>query len=164
MMKQSDEIKKGLECCITCAETLNCARECPYFMVDKCAEVATADALALIQRLEERCKHMNDLRDAAAGRALKMEERVRQLDAENIELLGAIDQLKDENAQLLTKCKQLEAERDAAVADIERMVQEPYDPCYCDYCKLTDEECIKSNCRGRNAFVWRGVQKEDDHA
>ena len=75
--------------------------------------------------------------------------------------LALIQQLQAENAEKDARIQQLEAERDAAVADITRMVQEPYDPCYCDYCKLTDEECGKSNCRGRNAFVWRGVQKED---
>lgn len=64
------------------------------------------------------------------------------------------------NEKLYAELATVKAERDAAVADITRMVQEPYDPCYCDYCKLTEEECAKSNCRGRNAFVWRGVQKE----
>jgi hypothetical protein len=73
-----------------------------------------------------------------------------------------VRQLEAQNAEKDARIQQLEAERDAAVADITRMVQEPYDPCYCDYCKLTDEECGKSNCRGRNAFAWRGVQKEDD--
>lgn len=68
--------------------------------------------------------------------------------------LAYIQQLEAQNAEL-------QAERDAAVADITQMVQEPYSPCYCDYCKLTEEECSKSNCRGRNAFVWRGVQKEE---
>lgn len=34
------------------------------------------------QQLEGLCNHMNQLRDAAAGRALKMEERVHQLEAE----------------------------------------------------------------------------------
>lgn len=71
-----------------------------------------------------------------------------------------IQHLEDHLREATKKVQQLEAERDAAVADITRMVQEPYDPCYCDYCKLTEEECAKSNCRGRNAFVWRGVQKE----
>lgn len=75
--------------------------------------------------------------------------------------LALIQQLQAENAEQAERIKQLEAERDAAVADITRMVQEPYDPCYCDYCKLTEEECAKSNCRGRNAFVWRGLQKEE---
>ena len=65
------------------------------------------------------------------------------------------------NEKLYAELATVKAERDAAVADITRMVQEPYDPCYCDYCKLTEEECAKSNCRGRSAFVWRGLQKED---
>ena len=63
--------------------------------------------------------------------------------------------------QLESRLAQAERERDAAVADITRMVQEPYDPCYCDYCKLTEEECEKNDCRWRSAFVWRGLQKEE---
>lgn len=63
--------------------------------------------------------------------------------------------------QLINRVHQLEAERDAAVADIKQMVHDPYEPCFCDYCKLTEEECAKSNCRGRDQFEWRGVQKEE---
>ena len=72
-----------------------------------------------------------------------------------------IQQLESQNAELSGKIGQLEAERDAAVRDIEQMVLDPYMPCFCDYCKLTEAECAKSNCRGRNAFEWRGVQKEE---
>lgn len=60
---------------------------------------------ALIQQLEERCKHLNKLRDAAADRALKMEERVHQL----------------------------EAERDAAVEDMESMADYVIDD-VCEWC------------------------------
>ncbi len=75
--------------------------------------------------------------------------------------LALIQQLQSENAEKDARIKQLEAERDAAVADIKQMVHDPYEPCFCDYCKLTEEECAKSNCRGRNAFEWRGVTKEE---
>ena len=82
-MKSPDEIKKGLECC-----TIPLCDECPYDNDPSCV-VKNADALALIQQLESdkqqlegMLAHMNQLRDAAAGRALKMEDRVRQLEAE----------------------------------------------------------------------------------
>ena len=64
-------------------------------------------------------------------------------------------------ADALALIQPLEAERDSAVADIKQMVLDPYEPCFCDYCKLTEEECARSNCKGRSAFVWRGVQKEE---
>ena len=75
--------------------------------------------------------------------------------------LALIQQLQAQNAEQAEKIKQLEAERDAAVADIKQMAHDPYEPCFCDYCKLTEEECSQANCRGRNAFEWRGVQKEN---
>ena len=80
MPKSHDEIKKGLECCIEST----CEPCCPYGNASNCkyAIHLLEDALAYIEQLEERCKHLNQLRDAAAGRALKMEERVRQLEAE----------------------------------------------------------------------------------
>lgn len=89
-MKSADEIKKGLECCSI--DDYHCGEGCPY--KDSCItedryKALEADALALIQQLESDKQqlegllhHMNQLRDAAAGRALEMEESVRQLEAE----------------------------------------------------------------------------------
>ena len=53
-MKTPDEIKKGLECCIS--DTYGCYEKCPYFKslsngVD-CAVKMHADALAYINQLE----------------------------------------------------------------------------------------------------------------
>ena len=55
-MKTPDEIKKGLECCIS--DTYGCYEKCPYFNslsngVD-CAVKMHADALAYIKQLEAR--------------------------------------------------------------------------------------------------------------
>lgn len=106
-MNSPDEIKKGLECCsISYAD---CDNECPY-KKDCDGSQILKDALALIQQYEktidnlaeanaavhkkcdslrlrvenreESLRHLNNLRDAAAGRALEMEERVHQLEAE----------------------------------------------------------------------------------
>ena len=146
MTRTPDEIKKELECCSSIA---NCADGCPYHVIIEgsfgceemgCEDGLLPDALALIQQLEKRAIHLEALNQSNLN-TITMQERTR--------------------ARLQERISQLEAERDAAVADITRMVQEPYDPCYCDYCKLTEEECAKSNCRGRSAFVWRGLQKEE---
>lgn len=83
----TDKVKKGLECCL---DHVFCAGEgCPYYKVQSEYCDLMSDALALIQQLESDkrqleglCNHMNQLRDAAAGRASKMEERVHQLEAE----------------------------------------------------------------------------------
>lgn len=95
MPQTPDEIKKGQECCAR-----GDCHSCPY--VHNCI-LSTADAIALIQQLQAQnaekdariqqlesdkqqleglLTHMNQLRDAAAGRALQMEERVHQLEAE----------------------------------------------------------------------------------
>lgn len=87
-MKSPDEIKKAAACCVIgpSAHQPKCG-ECPYMYEKNCSDEFLKDNLAYIQQLEERCKHMNDLRDAAAGRALKMEERVHQLEAERDALM-----------------------------------------------------------------------------
>lgn len=64
-------------------------------------------------------------------------------------------------AKAIDVIRQLEAERDAAVDDIEQIAKD-YGVCFCDYCKYGDdeEECAKRNCNGhRNDFEWRGVQE-----
>ena len=141
MSKSPDEIKKGLECCM---DYQNCTEEegpqCPYCDVKRCMEALLADALALIQQLESdkqqlegMLTHMNQLRDAAAGRALKMEERVRQL----------------------------EAERDAAVKDMTKIVQK-YGESYCEYCHNWRGNTCPPYCRTHSeGFKWRGVQEEE---
>ena len=138
-MHTHDEIKKGLECCKE-DECFGDRENCPYTADPKLfVGVMCADALALIQQLEAELEDMTARYKIADDCAKKKGEM---------------------NEKLYAELATVKAERDAAVADITRMVQEPYDPCYCDYCKLTEEECAKSNCRGRNAFEWRGVQKE----
>ena len=83
------------------------------------------------QQLEGMLTHMNQLRDAAAGRALKMEERVHQL----------------------------EEERDAAVEDVhgnchscKYYIKDPKEePC---------ASCL-SGFGNKDNWQWRGVQKEE---
>lgn len=140
MMRIDDEIKKGLACCA--ASIYQCADDCPYR--DECrngrgGKAMMEDALALLQQLESDKQqlegllaHMNQLRDAAAGRALKMEERVHQL----------------------------EAERDAAVRDLTEMAQDTDESC--EYCEMFKTTHCSLECRMKNkGFKWRGVQKEE---
>lgn len=143
MTKTPDEIKKGLECCsISYAD---CNSECPYKR-DCDGSQILKDALALIQQLEVdkqqlegMLTHMNQLRDAAAGRALKMEERVRQL----------------------------EAERDAAVACLKKAANEKGECFGCKW--YNGKNCThpdyKTLCSWHDdKWEWRGVQKEDGNA
>lgn len=146
-MKSHDDIKKGLECCA--ASYADCHKECPY-KLDCDGSQILKDALALIQQLESdkqqlegMLAHMNQLRDAAAGRALEMEERVHQL----------------------------EAERDAALADFklyrERNIKGECGVYACDLCKRGgryedwDEIKCPTGCSGVSHWEWRGVQKEE---
>ena len=97
-MKKHDEIKTAMECCVIgpSANQPKCG-ECPYMYEKNCSDTFLKDALALTQQLEADKQqlegllaHMNQLRDAAAGRALKMEERVHQLEAERDRLIDTI--------------------------------------------------------------------------
>ena len=153
MPKTPDEIKKGLEHCITGTS----CRGCPY-----CEECAIAsdcnpmhkDLQDYIQQLESdkqqlegMLHHMNQLRDAAAGRALKMEERVHQLE----------DQLGDATEMV----KQLEAERDALLKYITDSSWAA-----CDICEYGKDGASAMNCKhirevGVPCFEWRGIQKEE---
>lgn len=72
--------------------------------------------------------------------------------------LSRIQRLETENHQLFTKVKQLQAERDAAIADMKEMAQYVTDD-VCDWC---DQKGCKG-CAGVPSvphFKWRGVQKE----
>ena len=141
MTRTLDEIKKGLECCKE-DECFGDRENCPYTADPKlCVGVMCADALALIQQLETDKQqleglltHMNQLRDAAAGRALKMEERVHQL----------------------------EAERDAAVEDMHGRC--PSCKHYDKDPKEEPCASCSSGYGNMDNWQWRGVQKEDGNA
>lgn len=99
-MKTADEIKEAMLHCspVSCRST-----GCPYKAdtpkyegdMPVCRMKLWHDMRHLIQQLEADKQqlegllaHMNQLRDAAAGRALKMEERVHQLEAERDAAVG----------------------------------------------------------------------------
>lgn len=144
-MKSPDEIKKGLSCHMTCNRSCEgCAyNDMPEITNRPCTDSLCTDALALIQQLESDkqqleglLNHMNQLRDAAAGRALKMEERVQQL----------------------------EAERDAAVADLAHV--KDCDTCkYDNACLTGKKDCFGCHAKSCPCLIcqyeWRGVQKEE---
>lgn len=63
-------------------------------------------------------------------------------------------------ADALAYIQQLERERDAAVADIKQIVQDPFGVSGCDFCEFgyNEEECEKRNCCVNRAdFEWRGL-------
>lgn len=164
MTRSPDEIKKGLECCAK--SMYRCEDDCPYR--EECSgersyKAPLEDTLALIQQLEAEKQqlegmltHMNQLRDAAAGRALKMEERVRQLETDN--------------SQLRNYIRLLQTERDAAIHDMNEaqsivcLICKNYyqpDPAVKKYgCKVLGEHFGEGSifC---GMFEWRGVQKEE---
>ena len=71
--------------------------------------------------------------------------------------LALIQQLQAENAEKDARIRQLEAERDAAVAGLKSN-------CTCPECKYFSDD-IQEPCRGckptDSKFEWRGVQKEE---
>lgn len=57
--------------------------------------------------------------------------------------------------------RQLEAERDASVEDMTKIVLECGEP-FCEYCERNDSNDCAGRCWTHNeGFVWRGIQKED---
>jgi hypothetical protein len=141
-MRSADEIKKGLECC-SVGIYENICTDCPYssLAMAECPSKLKTDALALIQQLEAdkqqlegMLTHMNQLRDAAAGRALKMEERVHQLEAER-------DAAVEEMHGHCSSCKDYDKDPK----------EEPCVSCYSGYGNMDN-------------WQWRGVQKEDGNA
>lgn len=173
MSKTADEIKKGLEHCINGTS----CRGCPY-----CEECAIAsdcnpmqkDLQGYIQQLESdnqqlegMLTHMNQLRDAAAGRALQMEERVHQLEAD-LEDMTTRYKIADDcakkkgemNEKLYAELAAVKAERDALIYDIEEYCAEcalckhytqgPYET-PCNSCKHMHTAAVVS------MWEWRGV-------
>lgn len=146
-MKPADEIKKGLECCIEST----CEPCCPYGNAENCnfAIYLLEDVLAYIrqlesdkQQLEGMLHHMNQLRDAAADRALKMEERVHQLEAE---LDAAVRDLREAD---IIECEHCKHYRE-------------YDS-ECGYeCQTCARDCMCGDCYKNSHWEWRGVQKEE---
>lgn len=112
-MKRPDEIKKGMECAV---DKKCIGKECPYFNEEySCISTAQVDALALIRQLEA------------------------------------------ENAELLEKVKQLERERDAAVNDLSAGYR-------CGSCKRyfgNGDECPGGRFCILGGFEWRGPCKEN---
>lgn len=151
MPKTPDEIKKGLECRVRSYKDV-CDHQCdtcdlriPAYSIYERYE----DALALIQQLESdkqqlegMLAHMNQLCDAAAGRALKMEERVHQLEAERD---AAIHDMYEAQSIVCLICKNY---------------YQP-DPAVKKYgCKVLGEHFGEGSifC---GMFEWSGVQKEE---
>ena len=169
MTKTPDDIKKGLECCSTPRNEEPC-RQCPYAPNNGyCVDKMSRDAFYLIQQLQAE----NAEKDA---RIQQLEKRVIHLEALNQSNLTTITMQERTRARLQERISQLEAERDAAVADILYAASVYLGECntckngeVCAACKRQDacDECPNSKCMcsgcgaGRSNWQWRGVQKEE---
>jgi hypothetical protein len=137
MTRTLDEIKKGLECC---SSTANCADGCPYHVIVEgsfgcdemgCEDGLLPDALALIQ----------------------------QLQAENAQQARCIENMTDKLNAMNDEVAKLQAERDAAVADLRRAMHCPS----CANWRKPEKAAVCFACQyGRTRrFEWRGVPKEE---
>ena len=168
MTRTPDEIKKGLECCSNV--NFVCNEECPYYKSlsegEDCCLKKNADALAFIQQLQddnaEKDKSMQqlerslsfarDLADGLKAATVKQEQELYVSEERN-------RQLETQNAELSGKIGQLQAERDAAVNDLENVCKLMS---ICNACKDRfegDEGCRGCFCSSH--WQWRGVQKEE---
>ena len=164
-MKTDEEIVKGLE---SCNGRYPCD-ECPYRKTPKgkdCKTERNIDAIALIQQLQadnaEKDKRIqqlerslsfaSDLADGLKAATVKQEQELYVSEERN-------RQLEAQNAELLTKVEQLQAERDAALENIRGD---------CVYCLHLCEDMVAPSCfdcanKGYYRWEWRGVQKEVEH-
>ena len=144
MTRTPDEIKKGLECC-----SEDGCKSCPYeqdcYTTDGFSALA-ADALDLIQQLQD----------------------------ENAQQARCIENMTDKLNAMNDEVAKLQAERDAAVADLKDCVTEAaqgddFDCCFackynneyggCDRPNYTIEACGVEDFD--NKWTWRGVTKEE---
>ena len=89
-MKTPEEIKKGLECCMS----IDCPSDCPYINCDEdCNVVLNNDAIACIKYFKDQ------LREATK----KIEQLERERDA-------AVEQLKEDDRADLFRCSHCEHE------------------------------------------------------
>lgn len=77
--------------------------------------------------------------------------------------LALVQQLEAQNAELLKKIEQLQAERDAAVKDLHYAVNHPLSAGTCFACAHSDDCYSGGDCDAveNDRWEWRGVQKED---
>ena len=145
MTRTSDEIKKGLEhAAIDCRDAHDCDKTCAYYKectnfdyeITEVPCTMLFDALTLIQQLQD----------------------------ENAQLNRCIENMTDKLNAMNDEVAKLQAERDAAVADLEHVKD-------CDSCKY-DDACFtgKKDCFGCHEkrcpcltcqYEWRGVTKEE---
>ena len=153
-MKSPDEIKKGLDCCAD--GNIVCAGNCVFdddikLGYPDCVKLLMTNALALIQRLE----------------------------ADNAQQARCIENMTDKLNAANDEMAKLQAERDAAVADI-RLAFTSYvgtcrtckhgknqvdciEPLRCGNCE--NEKCKCQSCDSYDSnWQWRGVQKEESDA
>lgn len=151
MTRKPDDVKKGLEfASIDCRDAYDCDKTCAYYK-----ECSNPD-------YESACIPCTMLFDALA--------LIQQLEA-------TVSEKEKVVAELSGKIGQLEAERDAAVADLKACVTEAaqgddFDCCFackynneyggCDRPNYTIEACGVEDFD--NKWTWRGVQKEDGNA
>jgi len=169
--KTPDEIKKGLECC---NRTFDACHKCPYDTVDEgwgCTVAKNADALALIKQLEaenaekdEKIRVLESRNNAMYHTILGVMHFVdKWLDVpaydpdEDLNGTTAIGRASQAREITLQAIEQLEAERDAAVADLKS-----YRCCHgCKHLGVGfNEPCLHCDFEN-NCFEWRGVQKEE---
>ena len=133
MWKTPEETKKGLECCYSAVEPIMRCEQCPYYGSVVCKMHLHTDALAFIQ----------------------------QLQAENAQQARCIENMTDKLNAMNDEVAKLQAERDAAVADL-MVIQE------CSTCKYDPDDPMEDRpnvcyecCTTKCNYEWRGVQKED---
>ena len=183
--KSPDEIKLGLECC---GSVDRCRNGCPYghTWYPKCIIDKSNDALALIQQLQddnaekdERIRVLESRNNALYHTILGVMHFVDKWiddapaydpdeDLNGTVAIGRVSQAREITLQVI---EQLQAERDAALADFklyrERNIKGECGVYACDLCKRGgryedwDEIKCPTGCTGVSHWEWRGVQKEE---
>lgn len=160
MTRTPDEIKKGLRCLShDRTHTLPCS-DCEYHGqgLPPCRTAVHEDAIALIQQLQAEKAEQADTIEYLKAEIEEYEKSADKCCYES-KCNAELNKLEALCERLMDEKEQLEAERDAAVNDLENVCKLLS---LCNACKSRfegDERCRGCFCSSH--WGWRGVQKED---
>lgn len=158
-----DEIKQGLMCLVGGEELEDTCGGCAYLDTrGPCVDHVLPDVLALVEQLQATVSEKEKVIAELSGKIgqLEADNKLLQDAVDQWELVaaspGAVEDMGRENAELLKKVEQLQAERDAALENIRGD---------CVYCLHLCEDMVAPSCfdcanKGYYRWEWRGVQKE----
>ena len=166
-LKTNEKIKKGLEVCnIWMVDEPNHCMECPYFCTKDCADTLMKHALALIQQLQaenaeqaETIMWMEAELEDMTARYKIADDCAKKKGEMNEKLYAELSAVKAERDDLKRYIRQLEAEKDMTVKDVEKRCI----TCKNSYLNNSDIDICPyvQQCHDHSKWEWCGVVEEE---